>query len=72
MKNRRVDRTAGAAIMTAAVTVAVVPTTRRYAVAVVVAVVMPVATVSSLCLVLLGISSGELDVAETVGEGGVV
>jgi hypothetical protein len=61
--------------MIATVTVAVVPTTaaRRYAVAVVVvAMVMPVATVSSLCLVLLGVSSGELDVAETVGEGGVV
>jgi hypothetical protein len=67
--------TAGAAVMIATVTVAVVPTTaaRRYAVAVVVvAMVMPVATVSSLCLVLLGVSSGELDVAETVGEGGVV
>jgi hypothetical protein len=60
--------------MIATVTVAVVPTTaaRRYAVAVVVAMMMPMATVSSLCLVLLGVSSGELDVAETVGEGGVV
>jgi hypothetical protein len=56
----------------AAVTVAVVPTTaRRDAVAVIVAMMMPMATVSSLCLVLLGVG-GELDVAETVGEGGVV
>ncbi len=59
--------------MIAAVTLAVIPTAaRRYAVAVVVAMMMPVATVSSLCLVLLGVSGGELDVAETVGEGGVV
>jgi hypothetical protein len=59
----------------AAVTVAVVPATaaRRDAVAVIVDAVMmmPMATVSSLCLVLLGVG-GELDVAETVGEGGVV